>query len=280
MTNVKYLKENNLYEAHKQFMRMAEGFGYSSMVQEEGDEDETQQPNGDIDGNPNSMNNGPMDAMGGNDNDAMGAEPNGMGNPMDGNSENPSTDTMGGEPNDVGSTPDMGVGGGMDMGTQPPMEEEEPSPEDDPSLVDVEDITRAQEKTKDKVNSVGRDVVKVDKRIDTLMAAIDKMESMIDANNQHIDDLNHEFQKRNPTEIEKLNLRSLDSYPFNVRPTDYWREKGENSNYSAYFDNEEPTTQEYVITNDDVDNMNTREVAGSFYVDDDLKQDLMKIFGF
>ena len=261
MTNVKYLKENNLYEAHKHFMRMAEGFGYSSMVQEEGDEDEMQQPNNAMGGDPNAMGGAPD--MGGNPN-AMGGDPNAMGGAPD----------MGGDPNAMGGAPDMGGD------TMPPMEDEEPSPEDDPSLVDVEDITKAQEKTKDKVNSVGRDVVKVDKRLDSLMAAIDKMEAMIDANNQHIDDLNREFQKRNPTEVERLNLRSLDSYPFNVRPTDYWRDKGINSNYTAYFNNNEPTTHEYTITNDDVDDMNEREVAGSFYVDDNLKQDLNKIFGF
>ena len=287
MTNVKYLKENNLYEAHKHFMRMAEGFGYSSMVQEEGDEDEMQQPNNAMGGDPNAMGGAPD--MGGNPN-AMGGDPNAMGGAPDmGGDPNAmgGAPDMGGDPNAMGGAPDMGgdpnaMGGAPDMGgdTMPPMEDEEPSPEDDPSLVDVEDITKAQEKTKDKVNSVGRDVVKVDKRLDSLMAAIDKMEAMIDANNQHIDDLNREFQKRNPTEVERLNLRSLDSYPFNVRPTDYWRDKGINSNYTAYFNNNEPTTHEYTITNDDVDDMNEREVAGSFYVDDNLKQDLNKIFGF
>lgn len=41
-TNIKYLKENNLYEAHKKFMRIAEGFGYSEAI-EEADDEENQQ---------------------------------------------------------------------------------------------------------------------------------------------------------------------------------------------------------------------------------------------
>jgi septal ring factor EnvC (AmiA/AmiB activator) len=151
---------------------------------------------------------------------------------------------------------------------------------DEEEVIDVEDITNAEEKVNDKVNAVGRDVVKVNHRIDQLLTAIEKMETMIDSNNNSIEALNQEFQKRNPTQTEKLNLRSLDSYPFNVNPVDYWKQKGMTSNYDAYFDNQEPTSKEYVITNNDVDDMTERDMAQSFYVDDDLKQDINKIFGY
>ena len=93
------------------------------------------------------------------------------------------------------------------------------------------------------------------------------------------DDVIDEFEKRNPTQTEKLNLRSLDSYPFNVRPTDYWADKGENSNYQAYADNSEPTTDEYQVTNSDVDDFSEREIADSFDIEDELNQDIRKIFG-
>ena len=108
------------------------------------------------------------------------------------------------------------------------------------------------------------------------------MEKMIDSNNQEIKNFKQEFEKRNPTQTEKLNLRSLDSYPFNVSPQDYWAKKSTdpNSNYSGYADNSEPTTQEYQITNNDVDDFNEREIENSFEVDDELQQDLRKIFGF
>ena len=39
-TDYKYLKENNLYEAHKAFMRLCEGYGYSPI---EEDDDAEQQ---------------------------------------------------------------------------------------------------------------------------------------------------------------------------------------------------------------------------------------------
>ena len=87
-----------------------------------------------------------------------------------------------------------------------------------------------------------------------------------------------EFEKRNPTQTEKLNLRSLDSYPFNVKPTDYWDEKAKQGGYEAYSDNEEPTTQEYVITNDDVDNP-AKDIADTFFkINDDDIQTLDKLF--
>ena len=54
-----------------------------------------------------------------------------------------------------------------------------------------------------------------------------------------------------------------------------------NSNYDVYGDNNEPTSEENLaITNSDVDNFNEREIANSFFPDEDMKQDLKKIFGY
>ena len=241
MTNYKYLKENNLFEAHMRYMRaLNEAFAPI----EEADDDQDQQQSPDAPGQD------PMggDPMGGG---APGGDPMGGGMPDGG----PNADPMGGAPGQypMGGDP---MGGGM-PGGDPMMDEGEPEEEDD--VIDVDDLTDAQEKVNDKVNSVGRDLGKVDARIEKLIGAIETLQGLFDKNNQEIADLKTEFEKRNPTQTEKLNLRSLDSYPFKVRPTDYWREKAENSNYSAYADNQEPTTQEYVITNNDIDDFTERE---------------------
>ena len=145
----------------------------------------------------------------------------------------------------------------------------------------VEDMTNAQEKMNDKVNVVGKDLGEVNDKIESLMQLLNKMEGMITNNNKEIANFKAEFEKRNPTQTEKLNLRSLDSYPFNVNPKDYWAQKGAdpNSNYSGFANNGKSTTQEYVITNNDVDDFNEREMEKSFEIDDDLKQDINKIFG-
>lgn len=213
----KFLKENNLLEAHKQFMRLCE-WSYTPTAIEEDDDQEQQ--------------------------DMTNNDPNAMGN--------------------EGMPP---------MDDMPPMEDEE--------VIDVDDITNAQEKMNNKVNHVGRELGNVDDKIETLLTSLEKMQQMIDNNNQEIAQFKKEFEKRNPTQTEKLNLRSLDSYPFNVNPKDYWDEKGidPNSNYSGYSDNDEPTDKDYIITNSDVDDFDERAISQSFNIDDELNQDIKKIFG-
>ena len=260
-TNYKYLKDNNLFEAHLRFKRaIGEALGYGGFEPVEEDDNQDQQ-NGGMPPAP----------------DAMGGDPNGGMPGADGG--------MGGDPNGgMPPAPDGGMGddpmaggmpGGDPMGGE--LDEEEPEEEDD--VIDVDDLTDAQEKVNDKVNSVGRDLGQVDKKIGSLIGAIEKLQGMFDQNNKNIEDLKKEIEKRNPTQTEKLNLRSIDSYPFSEKPTDYWQKKSANSNYSAYADNDEPTTQEYVITNDDVDDFTEREIADSFSIADELDQNIKKIFG-
>lgn len=284
MTNYKYLKENNLFEAHMRFMR-ALGESYSPYTPiEEADDDQNQDP-----------------MAGGADPNAMGGAPGGQ-DPVMGGGMPGGEDPMAGggqDPNAMGGTPDGQdpMAGGGDMGGMPGGEDpmaggadqmapgpdmggmEEAEPEEDENVIDVDDLTKAQEKTNDKVNAVGKDLGKVDTRIEKLLGAIDKLEDMFDKNNQDIESLRQEFEKRNPTQTEKLNLRSLDSYPFNAKPNEYWDNKAQNSNYSAYADNDEPTTQEYVITNNDVDDFTDSAVADSFNIPSDWEQDIKKIFG-
>ena len=278
----KFLKEKKLYEAHKQFMRLCEASFVPQALEEEGEEDMQQDagaeggapmdggaPMGDgaEGGAPMDGDMSPMDAG------AEGGAPMG-GDPMGGGAE-------GGMPQDAGAEGGAPMDGGMSpMDGGAPMGDPMVDGEDE-TVIDVDDITNAQEKMNDKVNVVGQDLGKVDKKIEALLQTLTKMETMINNNNEEIAKFKAEFEKRNPTQTEKLNLRSLDSYPFNVNPKDYWAQKGAdpNSNYSGFSNNDEPTTQEYVITNNDVDDFSEREIADSFDIADELRQDINKIFG-
>ena len=60
---------------------------------------------------------------------------------------------------------------------------------------------------------------------------IDGFEEKINASNERMDTLKAEIEKRNPTPVEKLSLRSKNSYPFNVSPEEYWKDKEMTSNY-------------------------------------------------
>lgn len=288
-TNIKYLKENNLLEAHKHFMRLSEAYIPTVLPEEEIEEagEDMQDPNA-MGGDPNAMGGMPADggmpqdpnamggadpmggggpnAMGGQDPMAGGADPNAMGeDPMasgaDQNAQDPMTDSMGG---DMGADP-----------MEDPMGEE---PEDDGDTIDIDGLTKAEDKLNVKQNHIGRDLSKVDNRISTLIDTINNLLTKVDSNNSEIESLKAEFEKRNPTQTEKLNLRSLDSYPFNVKPNEYWADKAKQGGYEAYADNDEPTTKEYVITNDDVDNPSD-DIANTFFkIDDDDIQTLEKMF--
>ena len=257
-TNIKYLKKNNLLEAHKHFMRLSEAYIPTVLPEEEIEEagEDMQDPNA-MGGDPN--------AMGGQDPMASGADPNAMGgDPMGGgdpNAQDPMADPM------------------ADPMSADPMEDQMgDEPADDGETIDIDGLTRAEEKLNVKQNRIGRDLSKVDNRITTLIDTINNLLTKVDSNNSEIESLKAEFEKRNPTQTEKLNLRSLDSYPFNVKPNEYWAEKAKEGGYEAYADNDEPTTKEYVITNDDVDNPSD-DIANTFFkIDDDDIQTLEKMF--
>lgn len=272
----KFLKEQNLYEAHKQFLRLCEMTILPEELDEDDDTEQPQQgqeptmdgapmdggemPQGDpsMQGDPNAMADPAMQGA------PMDADPNAMGGEMP--QGDPSME--GGDPNDM-ADPMMG-------GDMPPMDE----PQADEEVIDVEDLTNAQEDMNHKVNTVGKDLGQVEDKISALLQSIENMQSMIDKNNSEIEAFKQEFEKRNPTQTEKLNLRSLNSYPYNVNVEDFWKDKNANSNYDVYSDNSEKpdSNRSLEITNSDVDDFSEREIADSFDIDDDLQQTIEKIF--
>ena len=278
-TNIKYLKENNLYEAHKHFMRLSEAYIPTMFPEDEIEEaGEDQDPNamgGAMPQDPNAMGGDP-NAVGG----EMPQDPNAMGGAMP---QDPNA--MGGDPNAMANDPNA-MGDGM---AQDPMsdqmggdiEGEDPladSDEENGETINIDGLTKAEDKLNVKQNRIGRDISKVDSRISSLIDSISNLLTKVDSNNAEIEALKAEFEKRNPTQTEKLNLRSLDSYPFNVKPNEYWAQKAKEGGYEAYADNAEPTTQEYTITNDDVDNP-AEDIADTFFkIDDDDIQTLDKLF--
>lgn len=289
MTNIKYLKENNLLSAHEHFMKISEAYvpNFPEEEVDEADDQGTQDPNA-MGDDPNEMG-GDQTAMGGD----PSQDPNAMGGDM---SQDPNAmggdPTMGSDPNAMGGDPSM-MDGDMSqdpnsMGGDPSMmggdpnaiggDEYESEGQDDSDTIDIDGLTRAQDKLNIKQNHVGRDLSKVDTKIKTLIDTIQNLQNKLDANNSEIESLKSEFEKRNPTQTEKLNLRSLDSYPFNVKPNEYWEKKSRQGGYDAYSDNDEPTSKEYVITNNDVDNP-TKDIADTFFkIDDDDIQTLDKLF--
>jgi len=66
------------------------------------------------------------------------------------------------------------------------------------------------------------------------------------------------------TPEEKLELRSLDSYPFNMKLSDYWEEKAASNPHYKITSGEEVEQKEYVVTPEDIEDFNPIEIQKSF----------------
>ena len=269
--NTDLIKQYKLEEAVKRIQKITEYTFYdSTMVEDDQDPNAMgADPNGGMPpmgGDPNAMGADP-NMMGGDPNggmapmddpNAMGADPNGGMPPMD------DPNAMGGDPNAMGADPNGGMppmddpnmmGGEEDI-EDIDMETEQPGDE----VVDVDELTQSQEATEFKVDNV-------DDKLNKVLKIISKFNDAIEANDQKIEDLKKEFQKRNPTAEETLNLRSLASYPFSERPDEYWKkQQQDHPNYNVISDNDVSTAdeqKEFEIRKGDIDNFNEREVMKS-----------------
>ena len=279
MTNMK--RGEILSEDIKRYQQILEYVSLGGSLEEDG-EDPNADPNAGGDpaagsapmgGDPNAMGGAPggdPNAMGGDPN-AAGGDPNAGGDPA----------AMGGDPNADGGVEgfdpqaDPNAGGdpaamGGDPGMEGPdaMGEEQPGPDD--NVIDIDDLTNAQDET----NQVVQDL---NSKFEKLLGVVDKFEKFIEKNDGEIASLKQELEKRNPTPIEKLDLRTVnDSYPFNVKPNDYWKTKEETSNYRVGGDETE-VPEQYDLHQSDVDDVtNWKEIADS--LDDSSLTDLTKIF--
>lgn len=118
-----------------------------------------------------------------------------------------------------------------------------PSPDDD--VVDITEFTDSQKEAE-------KDIEKLDNKFSTLIKQLGSFEELIRQNDAKIEDLKAEFEKRNPTQIEKLSMNSAKGYPFNTSVDDYWKEKEATSNYSPDDDNNGKGQGQYVITKNDI----------------------------
>lgn len=116
--------------------------------------------------------------------------------------------------------------------------------------LEVTDLVRSQEKMEKKQ----------DDYFNTLFGYIKNLESKIGEMDNLIDNLNRIETKiekyREKTPQEKLELRSLDSGPFNQKLTDFFDDKKE--------DLEKSGKNEYILTSADVQDINPSEIKKTF----------------
>lgn len=145
--------------------------------------------------------------------------------------------------------------------------------ESDDEVIDVDDLTQSQEATEYKLDGV-------DDRLSKIYAVVQKFSDQLERNEESIMALKDEFEKRNPTEEEKLNLRSQSSYPYSELPKDYWDKKTqENPHYNVMYNNEVSPSEEqkkFEITKNDISGLNMKSISDTL----DINQSLNKYLGF
>ena len=149
------------------------------------------------------------------------------------------------EPIDVENDPDVEEVGNEDKGKAEDEEAEE---------IDITDLVTSQQEIQ----------AKQDEFMDSMFSKLDDLASKLENMDQimnKINDLETKFDKYRPkTPEEKLELRSLDSYPFNQKLSDFFEDKKDEM--------EETGKNEYVLTSDEVENFSPNEVKKTFNIYD------------
>jgi len=178
-----------------------------------------------------------------------GDKPEDGGEPVGG--DNATNEPPMGEPDMGGDEPDMG-------GDEPAMDEpamDEPAMESNDVEVDVTELVKGSEEAKNSADEASRNSQMLIQKLSDLESQLSKMGAITDK----IERLEKEIVKRNPTPVEKLEMRSLDSYPFNQKLSDYWAEK------EGPYDVMNNKEKEYVLTKKDVeDDYSDSTIKSSF----------------
>ena len=146
------------------------------------------------------------------------------------------------EPIDVENDPDVEEVGGD--------EDKEKEGDEDTEEIDITDLVSAQQDIKSKQDEI----------MDTLFTRLDDLQSKLENMDQiisKIDSLETKFDKyREKTPEERLELRSLDSYPYNQKLTDFFDDKKTEMDAAG--------KNEYILTSDEVENFSPGEIKKTF----------------
>ena len=148
------------------------------------------------------------------------------------------------EPVDVENDPDVEEVGNEPEGGEGESEE-----------IDITDLVTTQQEIQ----------AKQDEFMDGIFSKLDDLESKLSHMDEIMDKISGLEAKidkyREKTPEERLMLRSLDSYPFNQKLTDFFDDKKDEM--------EETGKNEYILTSDDVENFSPNEVKKTFNIYDE-----------
>ena len=175
----------------------------------------------------------------------------------------PPADAAGAElppPDDAGAElppPDAMPPDAMPPDTEMPQIDPEADSTEEIDITDLVNMTKSIKKTLETNNDVSNKMNDVFTKLDDLSAKIEQMDQIFNK----IDELGAKVEKMKPeTPQEKLEMRSLDSYPFNQKPNDFFQQKQAEMKASG--------KHEYVLTKSDITNYGDETLKNTFNVDD------------
>jgi hypothetical protein len=164
--------------------------------------------------------------------------------------EDPSSDAPEGdatpEGDDIEQTGEIGDEQPVEEPVEEPVEQPVEEPVEDTSddvEVDVTSLVQGSEEAKMAAQQATQNTEMLLQKLTDLESRISSM----DAVSSKIEALEKEIVKRNPTPVEKLEMRSLSSYPYSQKLTDYWADK------EGAYDVMDNKKDEYTLTQDDID---------------------------
>ena len=135
--------------------------------------------------------------------------------------------------------------------------------------IDITDLVNMTKNIKNDLENNKSDNSAVINKMDDVFTKLNDLESKLAQMDQvmtKIDQLGATVEANKPkTEVEKLEMRSLDSYPFNEKPQEFFAHKQGEMRASG--------KNEYVLTKDDVENYAPDALKASFNPDEEQKDE-------
>ena len=145
--------------------------------------------------------------------------------------------------------------------------------DDETIELDVTELVKGSEETKVSVDNANEKITQLMDMVGKLETQLHSMEEI----SKKIDFLELELEKRAPTPEEKIEMRSLDSYPYNIKLTDFWATQKGQYDVLGMEDKEEEEEKEYTLTQDDIEaDYSASDIKSSFDIEKEEDEDTFK----
>ena len=154
------------------------------------------------------------------------------------------------EPVDVETDPDVEVVDDTEGAVQTDVTDSEPMDDSGTEELDITDLVTTQKDMSSKqdefMNSMFEKLSDLENKLGVMDTIFDKINT--------IENKIEKYRQKSPE--EKLQLRSLDSYPYNQKLTDFFEDKQDELEMTG--------KNEYVLTSDEVENFSPNEIKATF----------------